>query len=228
MEIYVGTSGWSYAWNRGRSLAWYVEELRLNAVELNGSFYRFPRREHVEGWARDGSSLRWAVKVHRLVTHRHQFGDGALEAWERFRSIFEPLDDRVDFYLFQAPPRFADTERLAEFARAVDLGDRCALEIRNPEILRNDARMRALQRHAVAVSVDSPHVHNRIFPGPLVYLRMHGRGAWYAYDYPAEELRETAERIRAARPERAYVFFNNDHSMPANARAMLEILRGAG
>ncbi len=228
MESYVGTSGWSYAWNRRRSLAWYVESLGLNAVELNGSFYRFPRREHVEAWARDGSSLRWAVKVHRLVTHRYQFGAGALDAWERFHSIFEPLDEQVDFYLFQAPPRFADTERLVEFARAVDLGNRCALEIRNREALGDDAKMQLLQRHAVAVSVDSPHFQNRIFPGPIVYLRMHGRGTWYTYDYSAEELQETADRLRVTRPERVYVFFNNDHSMPANARAMLGILKGSG
>ena len=35
MEVYVGTSGWAYAWNRGGSLAWFVEQSGLNAIEVN-------------------------------------------------------------------------------------------------------------------------------------------------------------------------------------------------
>ncbi|MFP3209319.1 MAG: DUF72 domain-containing protein, partial [Nitrososphaeria archaeon] len=38
MEPYVGTSGWSYAWNPD-GLEWYVRNSGLNAVELNSSFY---------------------------------------------------------------------------------------------------------------------------------------------------------------------------------------------
>ena len=33
MEVHIGTSGWAYAWNRGGSLAWFVEHSGLNAVE---------------------------------------------------------------------------------------------------------------------------------------------------------------------------------------------------
>lgn len=30
MKIYVGTSGWLYSWNEGRSFEWYVENSKLN------------------------------------------------------------------------------------------------------------------------------------------------------------------------------------------------------
>ena len=59
----------------------------------------------------------------------------------------------------------------------------------------------------------------------IVYLRLHGRGAWYAYEYSEEELAELARRVAELSPTRVYVFFNNDHWMLENALQMLEVLR---
>ena len=49
MEVFVGTSGWSYGWNKGGNLDWYLRNSHLNAVELNASFYRFPNRNQIAG-----------------------------------------------------------------------------------------------------------------------------------------------------------------------------------
>jgi uncharacterized protein YecE (DUF72 family) len=54
---------------------------------------------------------------------------------------------------------------------------------------------------------------------------MHGRTEWYAHLYSFEELKEVAERILNIKPEKAYVFFNNDHAMLENSRKMLSILK---
>lgn len=228
MELYVGTSGWSYDWNRGKSLGWFADQSGLNAVELNGSFYRFPSESTVSGWRETGAALRWSVKVHRGVTHHHLFDEEAFSIWERFHERFSALDDRVAFYLFQAPPSYADADRLAEFADRVDIGKRCALEIRDPETFGDDEACRMLQSHATLVSVDSPDFRMRIFPGETVYLRMHGRGdRWYEYRYSDDELHSILQVLESAGPDEAYVFFNNDHAMLENARRLLE-LRGEG
>ena len=77
------------------------------------------------------------------------------------------------------------------------------------------------------VSVDSPNFPRDVFnTSGVVYVRMHGRTAWYAHLYSDEELKEVVERIFNAKPEKAYVFFNNDHAMLENARKMLSILKG--
>ncbi|RXE56795.1 hypothetical protein ABH15_01115 [Methanoculleus taiwanensis] len=220
MDIYVGTSGWAYDWNEGASLAWYVEASGLSAVELNMSFYRFPSESAVAAWEEAGSRLRWSVKVNRSVTHRHLFNDNAFEVWKRFRDRLEPMDDLVDFYLFQAPPRMHDAERLLSFARKTDLLERFALEIRNPALLGDDAVCCRLSEEVTLVSVDSPDFQRRIFPREIVYLRMHGRTDWYRHDYSEEELREIRDAICRVDPGRAYIFFNNDHAMLRNARAM--------
>lgn len=226
MEVHVGTSGWAYAWNRGGSLAWFVEHSSLDAVELNASFYGFPSEKSVRSWADAGSGLRWSIKVNRSVTHRHRFNEKAVPVWELFRERFLPLDDLVDFYLFQAPPAFADVDRLLAFVEAIDLGARCAVEIRSPVVLGDDATCRRLQEAAVLVSVDSPDFRERVFSGDTVYLRVHGREDWYRHDYTDSELTSIRDRVVAVSPERAYIFFNNDHAMLDDARQMARLFEG--
>jgi uncharacterized protein YecE (DUF72 family) len=76
------------------------------------------------------------------------------------------------------------------------------------------------------VSVDSPDFPRDVFnTSGVVYLRMHGRTEWYAHLYSLEELKEVAERILSIKPEKAYVFFNNDQAMLENSRKMLSILK---
>lgn len=225
MEFFVGTSGWAYDWNEGGNLNWYIMHSGLNAVELNASFYRFPFKNQILGWSRKGQSISWAVKVHRGITHIHQFSEAALELWEKFREAFLPLDPVIDFYLFQAPPWFSDTERLINFSKACELGERFALEIRNSGILYNDSLCRHLQDCVTLVSVDSPVIQDRIFRGNTIYLRMHGRNRWYQYHYSDEELKNTARILRDLSSKRAFVFFNNNHAMLENARRMNNILK---
>jgi uncharacterized protein YecE (DUF72 family) len=227
MEVYVGTSGWAYDWNRKKSLAWYVGHAGLNTIELNASFYGFPSEDTVSRWADAGSTLRWSVKVNRSVTHSYKFNERALGAWERFRERFSALDDRIDFFLFQAPPALKDLDRVIEFVRKAGIGDRCAVEIRNPEVLGDDEQCRRLQEEAVLVSVDSPDFQGRIFAGDRIYLRMHGRKDWYLHTYADSELREIKDRIVRLNPRKVWVFFNNDHSMLDNARSMMHLLSGS-
>lgn len=223
MEVHVGTSGWAYAWNRGGSLAWFAEHSSLDAIELNASFYGFPSEKSVLSWADAGSGLRWSVKVNRSVTHRHRFNEKAVAVWERFRERFLPLDDLIDFYLFQAPPAFRDVDRILAFAGATGLGERCAVEIRNPGVLGDDEACRRLQEAVVLVSVDSPDFRERVFPAGVVYLRMHGREDWYRHDYTDAELAGIKDKIAAIAPGRVYIFFNNNHAMLKNARAMMRL-----
>ncbi|MDG6256561.1 MAG: DUF72 domain-containing protein [Methanomicrobiaceae archaeon] len=224
MEVYVGTSGWYYEWNEEKSLDWFLEHSGLNTVELNASFYRFPYPNMIKSWVEKGADLSWSVKVHRSVTHSHLFNEEGFAVWEKFRDAFSPLDDLIDFYLFQAPPRFDDADRLIDFVKETGLGDRCAVEVRNSDLLGDDDRCASIAERAVLVSVDSPDFQNRIFSGPLLYLRMHGRDDWYKHDYTGEELEDTASIIRDRNPEQVHVFFNNDHAMLDNARAMTRIL----
>jgi uncharacterized protein YecE (DUF72 family) len=74
--------------------------------------------------------------------------------------------------------------------------------------------------------VDSPEFPLNVFKtNGLVYERMHGRTGWYAHYYSDEELEEVTEKIVKAKPEKAYVFFNNDSAMLENSRKTLTIFK---
>lgn len=220
MEVFIGTSGWSYDWNKGGNLDWYLLNSGLNSVELNASFYRFPFKNQVSVWSKKGKDLRWCVKVHRFVTHQHRFNDAARTVWQRFLDLFAPLDSFIDYYLFQAPPSMTNIDRLIEFFTDLPRQDKCALEIRNKTVLLDDRACGKLQEHVLLVSVDSPDVTNRIYHDSVVYIRMHGRNDWYQHDYTQEELVETATLICDTGADRAYIFFNNNHAMLENAQQM--------
>lgn len=222
MDVFVGTSGWYYNWNKKRNLDWFVQNSGLNTVELNASFYRFPFPNQIRSWNMKGAGLRWSVKVHRSITHWRQLGENALETWDKFRKLFEPMDHLIDFYLFQVPPQFNEVIKALKFADDTGLGKRFALEIRNKEILGNNRLCAELMEKVTLVSVDSPDFKDRIFPEKIVYMRMHGREGWYNYNYSQEEIRKIVGEINEFEPEKIYMYFNNDHNMLENARMALK------
>ncbi len=229
-SVFVGTSGWFYDWNPD-GLEWYVSSSGLNAVELNASFYRFPRPSTVRRWAGVGEGIRWAVKVHRGITHTRRLSRSALGLWERFEDLFSPLDGLIDFYLFQMPPSFSRTpeseRRVGEFAAESGLRERMAVEFRHPSWFSEGVEEWARDLGITLVSVDAPELPRTVFnTSQRVYLRMHGRTWWYAHRYTLEELTEVARSLLALDAEAVYVFFNNDHDMLDNGRTMLALLGG--
>ncbi|MEM3051818.1 MAG: DUF72 domain-containing protein, partial [Candidatus Bathyarchaeia archaeon] len=149
--------------------------------------------------------------------------------WQKFRELFAPLDECIDFYLFQLPPRTTPESAviIEEFAGKTGLQRRFALEVRNLKWFDEAWISWASKAEITLVSVDSPDFPLSVFnTNGLVYQRMHGRTEWYAYTYSDRELEEAAEKIVKAKPEKAYVFFNNDVAMLENARTMLKFLKG--
>ncbi len=227
MKVFVGTSGWMYSWNPD-GLEWYLKNSGLNAVELNMSFYRFPFKNQVKGWAKKMKvkKIRWAVKVNRLITHFFKFSERALEAWKRFRETFYPLEEYIDFYLFQLPPKMGIKykKRIEWFFEETELGERFALEPRNMEWFGIDLEAWSEEMGMTVVSVDAPDLPREVFSSNgMIYIRMHGRTGWYTHLYTKEELREVWKKIEEKNPRKVYIFFNNDHAMLENAREMLRI-----
>ncbi len=227
MELYAGTSGWSYSWNPD-GFRWYASSSGLNAVELNASFYRFPFPSQVKGWSRQGGKLRWAVKVHRSITHLRKMGGRAFETWRKFRSLFEPLDSIVDFYLFQLPPSLRASEEIKRRveAYAEELSWRLALEPRSLDWFTGEHVEWAREIGITLVSPDSPEKPFKAYnTSGVVYARLHGRTEWYSYCYTREEIAEMLAEAASTSPEKIYVFFNNNHDMLHNARETLELGR---
>ncbi len=226
MKTYVGTSGWSYPWNPD-GFDWYAKNSKLNAVELNSSFYRYPFPAYVKSWAKKGKELRWAVKVNRLITHIYKFSEKAHTRWKSFKKLFEPLDKQIDFYLFQLPPSTTpkSLEKIEKFIKKIKLKQRFAIEVRNEEWFNKEYLKWAKELGITWVSVDAPKFSRDIYKiNKFVYVRMHGRKFWYSHNYTDKELKEVVKKIKEKKPKACYVFFNNDHNMLKNARKMKQYL----
>jgi uncharacterized protein YecE (DUF72 family) len=180
-----------YSWNEKQSLDWYVQNSRLNAVELNASFYRFPYPNAVKSWATKGKDPRWAIKVNRWITHTLKFSEKAFNSWKKFRKLLEPLEPNIDFYLFQLPPfmKSSFAPRIKDFIKKTKLEQRFALEVRNMTWFERkwiDWLQRSESHGYVWTAQISPL--DVINTSGVIYDRMHGRYGWYTHYYSDEEL----------------------------------------
>ncbi|MEE3064445.1 MAG: DUF72 domain-containing protein [Actinomycetota bacterium] len=227
MTVRIGTSGWSYdhwadvLYPRGtasaRRLARYAEV--FDTVELNASFYRWPKDSTFTRW-RDQLSpgFTMSVKAHRGLTHYRRLGSP--EPWiERFERCWHLLGDHHGVLLVQVHPELqrdsASETRLDSFLDLVPGSIRVAVELRHPS-WDDPAVYQLLERHRAAYVVMSgaglaciPRATT-----DLVYIRMHGPDpdSLYTGSYPDDELRSWADRIVAWDHEGrdVWMYFNND------------------
>ncbi len=225
MELFVGTSGWLYDWNEEGTLDWYVKNSRLNAVELNASFYRFPFPNQVKHWASIGKELKWSIKVNRLITHQYKLGKSCYSTLRKFLELFKPLEDSISYYLFQLPPSVTPNIMInvEKLLREFPIVDKFALEPRSEQWFNEEAYSAMRKLGITFVSTDSPIGTNIERTSENVYMRMHGRKSWYSYKYSEKELKEIYGKIEGLKPKSAFVFFNNDHNMLQNARSLLNL-----
>ncbi|MCP2032692.1 uncharacterized protein YecE (DUF72 family) [Okibacterium sp. HSC-33S16] len=224
MGIHIGTSGWSYEhWDgvlyppglpRWHRLSHYVS--RFETVELNASFYRWPRDSSFASWRRRlPPGFRLSVKAPRGLTHGKQLY--APEAWiERIASGWHELGDKRAVLLVQLPPSLErDDARLDYFLARLPDWIPVAVEFRHPSW--HDERVfRILEAHRAAYCVMSganlPCVLR--VTGPIAYVRLHGPDHNWLYggSYSDSDLTWWADRIREWRDTgtEVYVYFNND------------------
>ncbi|MCS7258008.1 MAG: DUF72 domain-containing protein [candidate division WOR-3 bacterium] len=229
-EVYVGTSGWFYSWNPERTLDWYIANSKLNSIELNASFYRFPFPNQIKSWAKKSFALRWAIKVSRRITHLDKFNSASYEIWQSFYELFSPLEDAIDFYLFQLPPSFTPESLLVleKFIKKTDLKEKFALEVRNSKWFKDEYLLWAKDLKITWVSISAPKLPDTIYnTNGIVYLRFHGKDQWYQYCYSKKELKDFVQRILKVAPKKIYAFFNNDQDMLTNAQTFKNLLEKA-
>jgi len=223
-EIFVGTSGWSYNWNLGKSLEWYKSNSELNCIELNMSYYRFPYPNMIKAWAKKGSNLAWVIKVHRLITHFQKLNKETYSIFERFKKLFSPLEKHIHYYLLQFPPKFTDLDKIEKFIDNCG-NEKISIEFRNNAMFTDEIINWGKKQGVLLVSIDAPKLPTKIMSKDIIYERIHGRTDWYSHNYSDTELLEIKERIICSKPKKVYVFFNNNHMMLENAIRMYNLLK---
>ncbi len=208
--IRIGTSGWSYDhWTdvlypqglpASKRLAHYVGA--FDTVELNASFYRWPRDAAFTGWRQrlpDGFTM--AVKAHRGLTHFRRLKSP--EPWvERFERCWKALGTAGGGAACPTASRNGTRRRpprsLPSSDAAVDSGgDGAAASVveRPGGVLAAGTNGAAYVVMSGAGMACVPRATS-----DLVYVRMHGPepASLYTGSYSDEELREWADRSDVA------------------------------
>lgn len=201
---------------------------RLNAVEINSSFYRPHRRGTYERW-RDSipERFRFAAKLPKSITH-----DARLESTnplvEAFLAQVHGLDHKLGVLLVQLPPSLSFTAGIAvRFFDHLQAQTNAAVacEPRHASWFMPDANDLLAERGIARVAADPAPAPGAGEPGgaeKLIYYRLHGAPRMYWSAYSEAELTRIEELLRRHAKNGADVWciFDNTAAGAATTNAL--------
>lgn len=244
-DLLIGTSGWSYKEWTGvfyptsstNKLSFYSKVYRT--AEVDSSFYAYPSKELVLGWARyTPDDFMFSVKLPQLLTHEKRLdpAQGVEADLIRFLSILKPLvaAGKLGPVLIQLPPSFSyqeDRRNFEAFLQNLPDDVRFAVEFRHPSWLRDEVWALLRERNVANVIVDEPLLPpDAVVTADFAFIRWHGRGSkpWYNYRYQDRELEAWVPKVKevVSRVDKTYGYFNNHFKGFAveNSLKMMEML----
>lgn len=221
MKVFIGCSGWNYKDWRGKFypeglaqknwLEFYAE--RFNTVEVNNTFYKFPKDATLEKWRKTvPADFNFTLKGSRYITHMKKLND-VKESVGKFYDAAGFLNRKLSCLLWQLPPNLhRNDEKLTSFCEMLDSRRKNVIEFRHiswfePEVYK------ILEKYNISFcAISSPDFpEEMIVTNKTGYVRFHGKGKnWYDYYYSDEELKEWHKKISETNLEEVYIYFNND------------------
>ena len=230
MNLYVGTSGFSYPKWKG---AFYPKDLParqmlpfygacFRAVEINSTFNGTPKASVVEGWAEAvGDDFKFALKAPRQITHLKRLKDaGDLVA--NLLAAAGALSEHQGPVLFQLPPTSKkDMPRLRAFLAQLPAQRCAAFEFRHPSWF-DDEVLGLLRDHRAALCVADAEGELEVPCAATTdwgYLRLRRP------DYSDAELKTWVKRVQEQDWRSAFVFFKHEDEGkgPQMAKRFLEL-----
>jgi uncharacterized protein YecE (DUF72 family) len=228
-RLFAGASGYSFKEWKGSfypdnirpdaMLAWYAE--RLPTVEINNTFYRMPRADVLEAWAKaTPPGFRFAIKASRRITHLARLNpDAAADSVDYLYKNLAALGPKRGPVLFQLPPFLKkDLARLNAFLGLLPRGHAAAFEFRNETWFSEDV-YGALKGAGAALCL-SEREDNA--PPPLVETAPWGYVRLRLETYSDEDLGRWAARLAQTAWTEIYAYFMHEPTAPAYAQTLMK------
>lgn len=215
MNLLVGTSGYSYKEWKG---SFYPEKIaakemlsyyaaRLQAVELNNTFYRLPQPSMIESWREQvPENFRFSVKAPQRITHFKRLKEVAAET-KYMLDIVSGLEERLGVILFQLPPNMKkDLERLENFLKILPAETPATFEFRHPTWFDDEVLqlLRHYNRALCVADTDDLPANNIEATADWGYLRLR------RVNYSKADLGKWMKEIGKQNWKDIYVFFKHE------------------
>jgi len=238
-NIYIGTSGWSYAgwrepfYENERQENWLnFYACRFNTVEINSTFYRLQKTTTFQSWAdKTPANFRFSLKANRYLTHNKKLLDPSLSiSVEKERC--KPLAEKLSVMLWQLPANFScNHDRLEAFVESLAQWHRVrhVIEFRHDSWFTSETASLLNTYHIAVCQSDAADwpLWSEVTTD-LVYVRLHGHTDTYVSKYNKNSLNAWAHKILQwhEQEKQVYVYFDNDAqaAAPKNAIELQKIV----
>jgi uncharacterized protein YecE (DUF72 family) len=230
MNLYVGTSGYSYKEWKGafypadmsaKGMLYYYGE-RFRTVEINNTFYRLPKTSVLEAWSNEvPADFKFVLKASRQITHIKRLKDAA-DSVSYLLETAGTLKERMGALLFQLPPNLKkDVPRLRDFLALLPPKRRFAFEFRHQSWFDEEV-FGLLHDHRAALCIaeaendlEAPFVAT----GDWGYLRLRRP------DYGQAELKTWVKLVQEQDWRDVFVFFKHEDKgmAPQMAKMFVEL-----
>lgn len=224
---WIGCSGFYYKeWKDGfypkglpqrKWFEFYCES--FNTVELNVTFYRFPRVEDLKNWyKRSPDDFMFTVKAPRLITHYKRFNNVSREIGDFYETVSKGLKDKLGPILFQLHPGIEYHESTLEhILKNLDESFVNVLEFRHSSWWQAVVIKALQEKNVIFCGISYPGLPEDVLKtGPTMYYRFHGVPKLYISSYSRQRLNRVVAGIKRKRNvQDIYVYFNNDIEVAA-------------
>jgi uncharacterized protein YecE (DUF72 family) len=233
MQLLAGASGYSFKEWKGEfyppgirseaMLAWYAA--RLPTVEINNTFYRMPKPEVLENWARATPvHFRFAIKASRRITHLARLkAESAGDSIDFLYRALGALGEKRGPVLFQLPPFLKrDVPRLRDFLARLPKAHGAAFEFRDASWFADEVY--DLLKSAGAALVVSER--DDALPPPIVETAPWGYVRLRLERYAEADLKDWAARLASTHWREISVYFMHEPTAPAYAQTLMRLAAG--
>jgi uncharacterized protein YecE (DUF72 family) len=221
IKWWIGCSGFYYPeWKgvfypdklpKNQWFEFYCKE--FNSVELNVTFYRFPKIDYLRSWYdRSPANFKFSVKVPQTVTHYKRFKDIDKEISEFYRVVDAGLKEKLGPVLFQLHPGFRYTQAHLDLViKSLNSEFLNVIEFRHHSWWNEEVKAALNRSGASFCSLSYPGLPDElIVTSRTIYYRFHGVPVLYQSHYGQEQLEAVATEIKHQELiTESYCYFNN-------------------
>jgi len=203
---------------------WFSHYVKhFNTIELNNTFYQFPKIAALQKWFADSpDDFTFSLKVPRIITHYKKFTGTEQLLADFYGTIKEGLGSKLGTVLFQLPPQIPySAEMLQKLISSLQPGFNNDIEFRHASWWKQKVYDELGAQGIGFCGSSHPKLPDQVIINTnIVYYRFHGVPNLFKSQYEDSFLEKKAKSIQKSMGvNTACLYFNNTWGTAALANA---------